>query len=146
MYKIKIITPGKTKAKFIKDGISHYIKIISPYAKVEIIELREGSGERDRVIEQESKAILSLVKEDFVILHKDGQILSSEEFADFLRDKAFHQFVIGGVFGVNQEVFKSASFKLSLSRMTFPHELTRVILLEQLYRAMTIIHGKSYHY
>ncbi|MGB9711231.1 MAG: 23S rRNA (pseudouridine(1915)-N(3))-methyltransferase RlmH [Thermodesulfovibrio sp.] len=146
MYRFRIYYPGKTKAKFIKDGVSHYIRIISPFAKIEIIELKEAHGEKDKVIEEESRTILNSVKGDFILLHRDGKSLSSLEFADFIKNKSIHQFVIGGAYGVNTEVYNAASFKLSLSCLTFTHEMSRLILLEQLYRAMTIIHGKNYHY
>lgn len=146
MYKFRIIYPGKTKAKFIKDGISHYIKLLTSYAKVELIELKEGHGIREKVIEEESKQILNSVKGHFILLHREGEMLESLEFANLIKDKSFHEFVIGGVYGVSDQVIKSAFFKLSLSSLTFTHELSRLVLLEQLYRAMTIIHGKSYHY
>jgi len=146
LYRFKIYYPGKTKAKFIKEGVSHYIKLLIPFAKVEMIELKEGYGEKNKVIEEESRAILNSVKGDFILLHKDGKSLNSIEFADFIKDKSIHQFVIGGVYGVSEELYNSASFRLSLSPLTFTHEISRLILLEQLYRAMTIIHGKNYHY
>lgn len=146
MYKFRIIYPGKTKAKFIRDGISHYIKLLTTYAKVELIELKEGHGKTDRVIEEESKQILNSVKGNFILLHREGENLDSLEFANLIKDRAFHEFVIGGVYGVSEEVIQSASFKLSLSPLTFTHEISRLLLLEQLYRAMTIIYGKSYHY
>lgn len=146
MYRFKIYCPGKTKAKFIKDGIDHYIKLLSVFGKVELIEFKEGHGEKEKVIEEESKTILNSLKGDFILLHKDGKSLNSIEFSNFIKDKSIHQFVIGGVYGVNEAVWKAASFRLSLSPLTFTHEMSRLILLEQLYRAMTIIHGKSYHY
>lgn len=146
MYKFRIIYPGRTKAKFIKEGIEHYIKLLSPYAKVELIELREGQGNKDRIIYEESKQILNSVKERFILLHIQGQLLDSLEFANLIRDRALHEFVIGGVYGVSDKVVDSAFFKLSLSPLTFTHELSRLILFEQLYRAITIIYGKSYHY
>lgn len=146
MYKIRIIYPGKSKAKFIKEGIEHYIKLLTPYAKVELIELKEGHGIKERVIEEESRQILNSVKGNFILLHREGESLDSLEFASLIKDKYLHEFVIGGVYGVSEEVSHKASFILSLSSLTFTHEMSRLILLEQLYRAMTIIHGKSYHY
>ncbi|MEN2986177.1 MAG: 23S rRNA (pseudouridine(1915)-N(3))-methyltransferase RlmH [Thermodesulfovibrionaceae bacterium] len=146
MYRIKVFYPGKTKLKFIREGVNHYLKLLGAYAKIELVELKEGHGDKQKVIKEESKSILNSVKGDFILLHKEGKILTSEEFANLIRDKTVHQFVIGGVYGVDENVVSSASFKLSLSKMTFPHELTRIILLEQIYRALTIIHGKNYHY
>ncbi len=146
MYRIRIYYPGKTKAKFIKEGISHYLKILKPFAKIEFIELKEGHGEAEKVIEEESKNILNVVKLPFTLLHKDGIMLDSLEFAELIKNKSIHDFVIGGVYGVNEEVIKSASLLLSLSKLTFTHEMSRLLLLEQLYRSMTIIWGKKYHY
>lgn len=146
MYHIKIFYPGKTKTKFIKEGCDHYIKLLKAYTKLELLEVKQGHGDRQKVIEEESKAILNAVKGNFILLHKDGKMFDSIEFAEFLQTHSTHQFVIGGVYGVNESVLEASSFKISLSRLTFTHELTRLILLEQIYRAMTIIHGKSYHY
>lgn len=146
MYRIRIYTPGKTKAKFIREGIAHYLKIIRPFAKIEIFELEEGHGSAERVIEEESKIIINTVKEEFILLHRDGLILDSLQFAELLKKNSSQNFVIGGVYGVNQNVSDSAKMLLSLSKLTFTHELSRLILLEQIYRAMTIIHGKKYHY
>lgn len=146
MYRVKIYSPGKTKSKFIKEGLDHYLKIIKPFAKVELIELKEGHGEKEKVIEEESKNIINAVQGDFILLHREGVLLDSLQFAELIRNKSIHQFVIGGVYGVNENVYNSASMKLSFSKFTFTHELSRLLLLEQLYRAMTIIHGKRYHY
>lgn len=146
MYRIKIYSPGKTKAKFIKEGLNHYLKIISPFAKIEIIELKEGHGEPEKVIEEESRNIINAVQDEFILLHREGIMLDSLQFAELLRNKSIHQFVIGGVYGVSERVSNSSIMKLSFSKLTFTHELSRLILVEQLYRAMTIIHGKKYHY
>lgn len=146
MYRIKIYQPGKIKSKFIKEGLSHYLKMISPFAKIEIIELKEGHGDIKKIIEEESKQIINNVQGDFILLHREGTMLDSLQFAELIKKRSIHQFVIGGVYGVNEVVYNAASIKLSLSKMTFTHELSRLILLEQLYRAMTIIHGKRYHY
>ncbi|GAB6183068.1 23S rRNA (pseudouridine(1915)-N(3))-methyltransferase RlmH [Thermodesulfovibrio hydrogeniphilus] len=146
MYHINLIWIGKTKAKFIKDGLEHYFKLLSPFSKINIKELKEGAGRVEKVIEEESKNILNTVHGEFILLHREGMMLDSLEFAKLIKDKANHQFVIGGVYGVNEEVWKKSSFRLSMSKMTFTHEMSRLILLEQLYRAMTIIHNRKYHY
>ncbi len=146
MYRIRIYYPGKTKAKFIKDGISHYLKILKPFAKIEFIELKEGHGEAKKVIEEESKNILNVVKLPFILLHRAGTMIDSLEFAELIREKSSHDFVIGGVYGVNEYVIKAASALLSFSKLTFTHEMCRLLLLEQIYRSMTIISGKKYHY
>jgi len=146
LYRIKILYPGKTKIRFIKEGIEHYFKLLYAYAKIDIIELKEAHGERQKVIQEESKTILNRVKNEFILLHESGQLFNSIEFAKLIKNKSFHQFVIGGAYGVNDEVSNASELIVSLSPLTFTHELTRLILLEQIYRAMTIIHGKSYHY
>lgn len=146
MYRIKIFCPGKTKSKFIREGLAHYTKMLSPFAKVEIIELKEGRGNPQNVIQEESKNIMNALEGDFILLHREGVMLDSLQFAELIKNKSSHQFIIGGAFGVNQTVLNSASVKLSLSSLTFTHELSRLILLEQIYRAITIIHGKKYHY
>lgn len=146
MYRIKIYSPGKTKAKFIQEGLNHYLKISSSFAKIELIELKKGQGEKQRVIQEESEEILNNIDGDFILLHTEGIMMDSMEFAKMIKDKSTYQFVIGGVYGVNDKVLNSASMRISLSKLTFTHELSRLLLLEQIYRAVTIIHGKKYHY
>ncbi|MCX7723994.1 MAG: 23S rRNA (pseudouridine(1915)-N(3))-methyltransferase RlmH, partial [Thermodesulfovibrio sp.] len=84
MYRIKIYQPGKIKEKFIKEGLAHYLKIINPFAKVESIELKEGHGEIQKVIEEESKNIINAVKGEFILLHREGTMLDSLQFAKLI--------------------------------------------------------------
>ncbi|MCX7793690.1 MAG: 23S rRNA (pseudouridine(1915)-N(3))-methyltransferase RlmH [Thermodesulfovibrionales bacterium] len=146
MMHIRVIYPGRTKEGFIKDGISKYIKLLRPYVRIETIELKSAGGLKEQIITLESRALLKTARHPFCLLDREGIELTSEEFAQFLKDRPVIDFLIGGAFGVSEELKRSAPFKLSLSRFTFTHELSRLILFEQLYRAMTIIKGREYHY
>jgi len=146
MNKIRLIWPGKTKSNFIKIAISEYIKFIKPYANIEIIELREGSGSREQVIKEESSRIMDNAPENFILLDELGVNYTSFEFASFIKHSNELNFIIGGVFGLSKEAKEKAKKKIALSKMTLTHEMTRLLLLEQIYRAFTIIKGKKYHY
>jgi len=146
MRKFRVICPGRTKEAFIREGIERYIRFLKPYAKVELVEVRSGRGSPREVIEKESVALLKAAGLKFFLFDRGGREFTSEEFAEFLRDLSQVDFVIGGVYGVSKELKERAGLLMSLSRLTFTHELSRLILFEQLYRAMTIIHGKGYHY
>lgn len=157
--KITIITVGKIKEKYLRDAIAEYTKRLSKYCKLEILEVAdektpEGASEvvEDTIRSKEADRILKYVKDDaFVItLEIGGKMLSSEELADKI-DKLGIQgtshitFVIGGSIGLGKEVLARSDYALSFSRMTFPHQLMRVILLEQIYRSYRIINGEPYH-
>lgn len=146
MRHIRVIYPGKTKESFIKEGISKYLKLLKTHARIEIVELRPGIGSKEEVIKQESMALLKVARKPFCLLDREGKEFSSEEFAAMLKDISEIDFVVGGPFGVSEELKRTAHLRVSLSRLTFTHELSRLILMEQLYRAMTIIQGKVYHY
>ena len=142
---IKIICPGKIKEVYLREAIEDYKKRISKYHKIEIIEVE------DSTMEEEEKRILKHIdNKDYVItLEIKGNILTSEEFADKI-DKSFITnscicFVIGGSLGLSDEVKKRSNFRLSFSSFTFPHQLFRVILLEQIYRAFKILNNETYH-
>ncbi len=142
---IKIICPGKIKEAYLRDAIDDYKKRISKYHKIEIIEVE------DSTMDEEEKRILKHIdNKDYVIsLEIKGNNLTSEEFADKI-DKTFIVnscicFVIGGSLGLSDEVKKRSNFKLSFSSFTFPHQLFRVILLEQIYRAFKILNNETYH-
>ena len=157
--KITVISVGKVKEKFYRDAISEYEKRLSRYCKFQIIEVADektpdkaGSNEEEQIKEKEADRILSHIKEDaFVItLEIQGKKLDSVEFARLLEQKGIHgishiQFVIGGSLGLHEKVSNRSDFKLSFSDMTFPHQLMRVILSEQIYRAYRIIAGEPYH-
>ena len=157
--KITIITVGKLKEKYLKDAIAEYSKRLSKYCKLEIVEVAdektpENASEvvEDAIRSKEAERILKYVKEDaFVItLEIAGKQLTSEEFADKIEQLGVRGishiiFVIGGSIGLGKEVLAKSDFALSFSKMTFPHQLMRVILLEQVYRSYWIISGQPYH-
>lgn len=149
---IKIICVGKIKEKFIREAIDEYLKRLSKYTKVEIIELNDYDLDNEQLTkEKEKEAILkSIGPKDYIItLEINGNMLTSEEFSQKL-DKVFISnpnisFIIGGSYGLSDEIKKISNYPLSFSKMTFPHQLFRVILLEQIYRSYKIINNESYH-
>ena len=147
---IRIIYVGKLKDENIRNLVKEYKKRISYFLKVEEIEVKEEKDKRVAV-EKESERIVNLLnKKNFkILLDRKGKIMDSFEFSNFLNKIILEgkdiDFVIGGPFGVNEEIFKNFDFILSLSKMTFPHELSILILYEQIYRALTIIKGMDYH-
>lgn len=154
--KIKIIALGKIKEKFLKDGIDEFLKRLTPYANVEIIELTpvEIKNEHltERALDEEGEKILSLIKsQSYVItMEINGKQFSSEEFAkriDELINEGQNEiiFIIGSSCGISQRVSARANLKMSMSRMTFLHQFARLILVEQIYRAFKIIKGETYH-
>lgn len=156
---ITIITVGKLKEKYLKEAVSEYSKRLSKYCKLDIIEVPDekapetmSQAEEEAVKQKEGHAILKHIKTDtyVVALAIDGKMLSSEGFSDFINDlgirgKSNIAFIIGGSLGLSDEVLSRADFKLSFSPMTFPHQLMRVILLEQIYRGYRIMKGEPYH-
>ncbi|WP_300531909.1 23S rRNA (pseudouridine(1915)-N(3))-methyltransferase RlmH, partial [Peptacetobacter sp.] len=155
---INVIGVGKIKEKYLKLGIDEFKKRLSKYCKLDIIELDdekapEKLSEKEMIMvkEKEGKKILSKIKDtSYVIaLAIDGKNLSSEELADKMSDLAVRgnsniTFVIGGSLGLSDEVLDRADYKLSFSKMTFPHQLMRLILLEQVYRAYRINNNEPY--
>lgn len=156
---INIITVGKLKEKYLKLGIDEFKKRLTKYCKLDIVELDDEKApeslsdkEMEMIKDKEGKKILSKIKgNSYVIaLAIDGKNLSSEELADTIenlgvRGNSHITFVIGGSLGLSDEVLSRADYKLSFSRMTFPHQLMRLILLEQVYRAFRINKGEPYH-
>ena len=157
--KITLITVGKIKEKFLEAAIAEYSKRLSRYCKLEIIQVADektpdkaGEVLETQIKEKEGERILSQIKDgSFVIaLAIEGNMLDSEELArkiETLGISGISQivFVIGGSLGLSRQVLDRADYKLSFSRMTFPHQLMRVILLEQIYRSYRIISGEPYH-
>ncbi|CJD44376.1 rRNA large subunit methyltransferase [Streptococcus pneumoniae] len=157
--KIKVVTVGKLKEKYLKDGIAEYSKRISRFAKLEMIELadektpdRASESENQKILEIEGQRILSKVGDrDFVIvLAIEGKMSSSEEFSKRLEEasiKGFSTltFIIGGSLGLAQDVKNRANLSVSFGRLTLPHQLMRLVLAEQIYRAFTIQQGSPYH-
>lgn len=147
---MKIICVGKVKEKFFVDAINEYIKRISKYTKLEIIEIPDEANE-SIAMKKEGEKILSKIKDnDYVVtLEIEGNCLTSLEFAKKI-DNNFGSnknltFVIGGSYGLDDLVKQRSDYKLSFSKFTFPHQLFRVILLEQIYRAYKINHNENYH-
>jgi len=157
--KITILTVGKVKEKFYRDAILEFSKRLSRYCKLEIIEVadektqEEASETEIRIVkEKEGERLLKNIKDDayVVCLCIDGKQLDSEDLSDKIEKLGVQgtshiYFVIGGSLGLADDVVKRADFKLSFSRMTFPHQLMRVILLEQIYRAYRIMNNEPYH-
>lgn len=146
--KIKICAIGRLKEKFLVDGVGEYLKRLKPFAKVEVAEIPEC-----RTLEEEgAKLLAQVLRESFVIvLDVAGETLSSEKFAEKISALNLHgvseiTFIIGGAFGLSEEVRRAADFRLSFSPMTFTHQFARMILVEQIYRAFKIIRGEPYHY
>jgi len=149
---IKIICVGKIKEKFYVQALNEYIKRLSKYTKLEIFEIDdESNGSINQIIDKESNKILDKIKDDdyTILLDINGISLSSEDLADRINKLSWQYknlvFIIGGSYGVNGEVKEKAKVLLSFSKLTFPHQLFRVILLEQIYRSYRIISNESYH-
>lgn len=157
--KITILTVGKIKEKYLKDAIDEYSKRLSKYCKLEMIEVADektpdNASEvvEDMIRSKEAERLMKYIKEDaFVItLEINGKQLSSEELADKVEKLGVQGishivFVIGGSIGLGTDVLNRSNFALSFSKMTFPHQLMRVVLLEQVYRSFRIINGEPYH-
>ena len=149
---IKIICVGKIKEKYFQDAILEYQKRISKYTKLEIVECKDYDiGNIENIKKLESEEILKRINDkDYVItLEIEGKILDSIEFKDLI-DKTSSinpnlTFIIGGSYGLHDDVKKRSNYKLSFSKMTFPHQLFRIVLLEQIYRAYKILNNESYH-
>ena len=157
---IKIIAVGKIKEKFYKEAIDEYLKRMQAYNKVEIIEVADemaaenlSEKELEQVKEKEGESILGKIsKEDYVVsLEILGKQMDSIEFAKFIENEMAEGFgrnlvfIIGGSNGLAKEVSQRSNKKLSFGKMTYPHQLMRVILTEQIYRAYRIINGHPYH-
>ncbi|MCI6738367.1 MAG: 23S rRNA (pseudouridine(1915)-N(3))-methyltransferase RlmH [Intestinibacter sp.] len=157
--RINIVCVGKIKEKYLKLGIDEFKKRLSKYCKLDIIELDDEKApenlsdkEMEMIKDKEGRKILAKIKDtSYVIaLAIDGKSLSSEELADTINKLGIKgisniSFVIGGSLGLSDEVLSRADYKLSFSKMTFPHQLMRLILLEQIYRSYRINNGEPYH-
>ena len=157
--KITLITVGKIKEKYLKDAIAEYSKRLSRYCKLEIVEVADektpdnaSDTVEDAIRDKEGERILKYIKEDAYVITLEiaGKMLTSEEMAEKI-DKLGVQgtshiiFIIGGSIGLGREILKRSDYALSFSKMTFPHQLMRVILLEQIYRSYRIINNQPYH-
>ena len=156
---IQIICIGKLKEKYWTDAIAEYSKRLSRYCTLEIVELKESrlpdkasAADEENVKVEEGRSILRAIKDGTYVITLEilGKQLSSPELADKIQTlsiegKSNVAFVIGGSLGLSSEVSRRADYKLSFSKMTFPHQMMRVVLLEQIYRSFKIIKNEAYH-
>ncbi|MDD6380878.1 MAG: 23S rRNA (pseudouridine(1915)-N(3))-methyltransferase RlmH [Lachnospiraceae bacterium] len=157
--KITIACVGKIKEKFFREALAEYSKRLSRYAKIDIVEVKDektpenaSDAEENKIKETEGKRLLDRIPDSayVIALAIQGEMLTSEKLAANierlgLEGKSHIVFVIGGSLGLSDEVMQRADYALSFSRMTFPHQLMRVILLEQIYRSYRIINHEPYH-
>lgn len=150
---IKILCVGKIKEKFLKDAINEYIKRLSKYTKLEIIEISdEATNNSNITLDKEKEKLLKHInlKDYNIVLDIEGKMLDSLDFANkinniFTNENSNITFIIGGSCGLHQEIKKLANYSLSFSKLTFPHQLFRVLLLEQIYRSFKILNNETYH-
>ena len=149
---IKIITVGSIKEKYLKDAIDEYTKRLKKYTSIELIEVKdEGIVEESKAISLEAEKIRKYLNtKDYIItMEIEGKQLTSPEFAEKINQIQIENsnivFIIGGSYGLSDEIKNMAKFHMSFSKMTFPHQLFRVLLLEQIYRAFKILNNESYH-
>ena len=155
--KIVFLTVGKTEDAYLKEGIDKYVKRLKHYTKLELIEINELKNTKALTPEQqkvkEAELILKKLSplDHVVLLDEKGVEHSSKQFATYLDKKAIAStsslfFIVGGPYGFDESVYARANDKFSLSRMTFSHQMIRLLFVEQLYRAFTIIKGEPYHH
>ena len=157
---IKILTIGKVKDSWIREGIQEYVKRLTPFCRLDIQELAEEKlpdnpslAQIESSLQKEGERLLKALPENYlpILLDLHGKSWSSEELAEKMdkwgvNGKSQIAFIIGGAFGLSDEVRKKAEEKIQLSRMTFTHTMTRLILIEQIYRAFKINRGEKYHW
>ena len=156
--KIKIYCIGKIKEQYLKDGINEYVRRISPYSAIEIIEVADSKvkdnpndSDVSKAKNEEGERVLKLLKNDYLIgLDLNKPEFTSEEFAQFINKKFVEggsniSFVIGGSYGLSDALKARCNSSISLSKLTFLHQMTRLILLEQIYRAFKILNNETYH-
>ena len=148
---IKIITVGKLKEKYFKEACDEYLKRLSKYTKINLIEVPDENYDIIKTLEKEKESILKYVSEkDYVItLEIEGKELTSIELSKKISDTLIQYsditFIIGGSYGLHEDIKKISNYALSFSKMTFPHQLFRIMLLEQIYRSYKIINNETYH-
>lgn len=145
--KIRLVWVGKTKERCIDEGIKRYLRMLKPFGDVSVVEIKEEKGKDiHRMVEKEGERILKLPA-PYVLLDEKGKGFTSPEFADFLsRRSPSITFVAGGAYGVSENVREAAECMVALSKMTLTHEMARLLLVEQIYRAFTIMHKRGYHH
>lgn len=155
--RISLLTVGKTDVKWVREGLETYVSRLShyvPFSLEEIPELRNASAlSREQIREKEGELIVRRLKDtdEVILLDEHGREYRSVEWAAFLGEKLSRSsrdlvFVVGGAYGFSQKVYDRAASRLSLSKMTFSHQMVRTIFAEQLYRAFTILRGEPYHH
>lgn len=157
--KITVLTVGKIKEKYLRDAIAEYTKRLIRYCKLEIIEVADektpdnaSENAEEMIRQKEAERLLKYIREDayLITLEIGGKQLTSEEFSEKIEKLGIQGtshiiFVIGGSIGIGKAVLEKSDYALSFSKMTFPHQLMRVILLEQIYRGYRIMSGEPYH-
>lgn len=155
--KITLLTVGKTDKDWVRQGLNIYVSRLKhyiPFNTVEIPELKNVSAlSKDQIKSKEGELILKNIRptDDVILLDEKGKEYTSVEFARIIQDKISYAgkdivFIIGGAYGFSEAVYQRANSKLSLSRMTFSHQMVRAIFVEQIYRAFTIMRGEPYHH
>ena len=154
--KLTLLTVGKTDVRWVRDGLDLYVSRLKhyvPFSLVEIPELKNASSlSQDQIKEREGELILAALKpaDEVVLLDEHGKQYRSVEFAQYLQERMNRGrdlvFVVGGAYGFSQKVYDRAPGRLSLSPMTFSHQMVRTVFAEQLYRAFTILRGEPYHH
>jgi len=134
--KLRLVAVGKI-APFLRDAQEHYLKRVR---NLELVEVKKG-----RNVKEEGEKLLSKAKGTVVVLDERGKELSSREFASFISKHPFITFIVGGANGLDEEVKRRGDFLLSLSKMTLQHDIARIVLLEQIFRAQEILRGSPYH-
>lgn len=148
---IKIISVGKIKEKYLVDAIKEYTKRISKYTKIDLIEVPDVDYDINKTLETEKNSILKYIdNKDYIItLDIEGNEISSVEFASKINDIFNHNsnitFIIGGSYGLHKDIKNLSNYSLSFSKMTFPHQLFKVMLLEQIFRSYKINNNETYH-
>lgn len=157
--KITIAAIGKLKERYLKDGISEYTKRISRFADIELVEVEDehapdsySPAQEAQVKQREAERLLKRIKDSsyIVLLDLAGEQISSENFSAKLENimlsgNSHITFIIGGSLGLDQSLISAANYRVCLSKMTFPHQLARLVLVEQIYRAFKILKGETYH-
>ncbi|MBO4818462.1 MAG: 23S rRNA (pseudouridine(1915)-N(3))-methyltransferase RlmH [Bacteroidales bacterium] len=155
--KITLLTVGKTDVKWVKEGLDLYVSRLSHYVQFSLVEIPElknvSSFSQAQIKEKEGDLILAAIRpsDEVILLDEHGKEFRSVEFARFLEERMARSgrdmvFVIGGAYGFSQKVYERSDRKMSLSAMTFSHQMVRTIFAEQLYRAFTIMRGEPYHH
>ncbi|MEW6115470.1 MAG: 23S rRNA (pseudouridine(1915)-N(3))-methyltransferase RlmH [Nitrospirota bacterium] len=144
--RIRILWVGKTRERYLSEGIEHYLKRLRPMADISVVEIKEEKGKSvESSLSAEGRKIVKQA-DSYILLDQRGREFTSVEFAGLFKDRTKMEFVIGGPYGVSDEVRDNAADIIALSKMTFTHEMARLIFLEQLYRSLMIREGRGYHH